>query len=259
VAIRALIVDDEPLARQGIRDLLADEPDVEVAGECGNGAEAVAAVERERPDLLFLDIQLPELDGFGVLRAVGVARAPAVVFVTAFDAHALHAFHVHAVDYLLKPVERDRFRVALRRARALLHAAPGDEARGQLDARLAALLDAVGRAPRAERRLLVRADGRAFFLAAPDIDRIEAEGNYARIRARGRSVLVRESLGELERQLDPDRFFRIHRSTIVNADRVREIQTMFKGEHVVITTDGARLSLTRKYRELLEQRLGKRL
>jgi two-component system, LytTR family, response regulator len=253
--IRALIADDEALAREGLRTLLAAESDVEIVGECADGADTVRAIEQVHPDLLFLDIQMPEGDGFDVLRTVGPTAVAAVIFVTAHDQHALEAFHVHAVDYLLKPVSADRFGVALARARSLLAGRTEDDRRE----RIGAMLEWLDRAPRDLGRLAVRTDGRTVLLSHDEIDRVEADGNYARVVVRNRSVLVRETLGELERQLDPARFIRVHRSTILNVDRIREIQPMFKGEHVVITTDGGRFPLSRKYRALLEARLGKRI
>jgi two-component system LytT family response regulator len=251
--IRTLIADDEALAREGLRALLAPEHDVHVVGECADGRETVARIGETRPDLVFLDVQMPEWSGFDVLRRVGVGTVPAVVFVTAYDQHALEAFHVHAVDYLLKPVDAERFAVAMRRARALLGVGGRDAARE----RIAEMLAALDRAPRGIGRLVVRVDGRTLFFRHEEIDRVEADGNYANVVVRGRPLLVRETLADLERQLDPARFIRVHRSTILNVDRVREIQPMFKGEHVVLTTDGARFPLTRKYRALLEERLGK--
>ena len=253
--IRALIADDEPLAREGIRTLLAAEQDVTVVAECADGAEAVARISELRPDLLFLDIQMPELNGFEVMRAIGVDAVPAVVFVTAYDQYALEAFHVHAVDYLLKPANEERFAVAMQRARGLLEYEHGRLAR----ARVASMLDAIAYMPPRLARLVVRADGRTLLLKPEDIDHIEADGNYARVHMRGRTLLIRESLSDLEGQLDPSRFLRVHRSTILNLDRVREIQTMFKGEHVVLTANGGRFPLSRKYRAVLEERLGKRI
>jgi two-component system, LytTR family, response regulator len=258
--IRALIADDESLAREGLRRLLENEAGVEIVGECVDGRDAVQRIEEVRPDLLFLDIQMPEADGFDVLRAVGVATVPAVVFVTAYDRHALEAFEVHAVDYLLKPVSPDRFAVAMERTRRMLGASPGDpDAALSERQRIGAMLAALERASRTPDRLVVRIDGRTLFLQHTDIDRIEADGNYARVVVRGRALLVRETLGQLEEQLDPHRFIRIHRSTIVNIDRIREVQSMFKGDQVVVMTDGGRFSLSRKYRALLEARLGKRI
>ena len=253
--IRALIADDEELAREGLRTLLAGEHDVGVVAECVDGRETAAWIEEHHPDLVFLDIQMPELDGFEVVRRVGVGAVPAVVFVTAYDQHALEAFHVHAVDYLLKPVSADRFGIAMERARAMLGHTEGDVTRQ----RIAAMLQALERGPQGIGRLVVRVDGRTLFLRPEEVDRVEADGNYAQVVVRGRPLLVRETLADLEEQLDPARFIRVHRSTILNVDRVREIQPMFKGEHVVLTTDGTRFSLSRKYRTVLEARLGKRI
>jgi two-component system, LytTR family, response regulator len=256
MTIRALIADDEPLAREGLRALLAGEPDVVIVAECADGADAVARIAALRPDLVFLDIQMPELTGFDVMRAIGVDAVPAVIFVTAYDQYALEAFHVHAVDYLLKPANEERFAVAMRRARSLLEY---DESR-LARSRVASMLTAIEQqtSPRLA-RLVVRADGRTLVLKPDEIDHIEADGNYARLHMRERTILIRESLTDLEQQLDPARFIRVHRSTILNLDRVREIQTMFKGEHVVLTVNGARFPLSRKYRALLEDRLGKRI
>ena len=253
--IRALIADDEALGREGLRVLLADVEDVEIVGECADGATTISLIEGVRPDLLFLDIQMPEGGGFDVLRAVGVDAVPAVIFVTAHDQHALEAFHVHAVDYLLKPVSGERFAVAMARARRLL----GERAEDDLRERIGAMLAWLDQTSRGLGRLAVRTDGRTVLLRNDEIDRVEADGNYARVVVRGRVVLVRETLGDLEQQLDPARFIRVHRSTILNIERVREIQPMFRGEHVVITTDGGRFPLSRKYRALLEARLGKRI
>jgi two-component system LytT family response regulator len=234
---------------------LAGEPDVVIVAECADGADAVARITDLRPDLLFLDIQMPELNGFEVMRAIGVDTVPAVIFVTAYDQYALEAFHVHAVDYLLKPANEERFAVAMRRARSLLEYEEGRLARG----RIASMLTAVEHAPPRLARLVVRAEGRTLLLKPDEIDHIEADGNYARVHMRERTLLIRESLTDLERQLDPARFVRVHRSTILNLDRVREIQTMFKGEHIVLTANGGRFPLSRKYRALLEERLGKRI
>jgi two-component system LytT family response regulator len=253
--IRVLIADDEELAREGLRTLLGGERDVVIVADCADGGDAVRQIEAHRPDLAFLDIQMPELGGFEVIDAVGVDAVPAVVFVTAYDQHAMEAFHVHAVDYLLKPVNDDRFAIAMDRARALLRHTGGDHARQ----RIASMLQARDRSSQGIGRLVVRTDGRTLFVRPEEIDRVEADGNYSQVVIRGRALLVRESLAALEEQLDPTRFIRIHRSTILNVDRVREIQPMFKGELTVLTTDGTRFPLSRKYRALLEERLGKRI
>jgi len=246
MTIRTVVVDDEPLARQGVRELLAREPDVTVVAECGGGEDAIAAVERERPDLLLLDIQMPGADGFEVLARLGSPR-PVVVFVTAHDAFALEAFEAHAIDYLLKPVEPHRFHQAIERARAQIAHDHGAQAAGRLEALLASL-------PRQRRypaRLTVRDGPRVTFVPVDDIDWIEAAGNYARLHVGDTRHLLRQTMTALEQLLDPDRFVRIHRSSIVNVDRIREIQPWFKGDYLVLLADGTKLSLTRKYRDRL--------
>ncbi len=247
--IRTLIVDDEPLARQRLRDLLRAEPDVLVLGECGDGREAIDAIRREAPDLVFLDVQMPAPDGFGVVRAVGAGRMPAVIFVTAYDRYALQAFEVRALDYLLKPFDRERFRKALGHARSQVERARA----GELADRLAALLDEVRPVPRAVERLVVKAGGRVFFLRAAEIDWVEAAGNYLRLHVGADVHLLRETMNGLEARLGPDQFLRIHRSTLVNVDRIREVQPLFHGDHVVILQDGTELAMSRGYRKNLER------
>ncbi len=256
MVIRALIVDDEPLAREGLEEFLAAEPDIEVIGEAGSGGEAIARIEQLRPDLLLLDIQMPDGGGFDVLRGLGPARLPpAVVFVTAHDRHALEAFEAHALDYLLKPVEQSRFREALERVRAQL------QYRSSRESGLASLVEELRQdKPSYRSRLLVKSAGKITFLKTHEIDWIEATGNYAKLHTgTGRHHIIRSSMTALEERLDPEQFARIHRSTIVNLDRVKEIQPWFKGESVVLLHDGTSLSLSRKYRERLLEKLGKAL
>jgi two-component system, LytTR family, response regulator len=250
--LRVLLVDDEPLVRQGIRDFLEDEPDVVIVGECGNGVEALEAIARERVDLVFLDIQMPELDGVGVAAALTAPDAPAVVFVTAFSEHALRAFEVNAVDYVLKPFDRERFRTALGRARARL--AAGE--RVELAGRLAAVLAELERSRGYAQRVLVRSDGRIRLVPVAEVDWIEAADNYVRVHAGVERHLVRETMAAMEARLDPARFARIHRSTIVNLARIRELQPTFNGEYAVLLHTGAKLTLSRGYREALRSRLG---
>jgi two-component system LytT family response regulator len=252
MTIRALIVDDEPLARTRLRALLDGEADVEVVGECGDGQAALAAVAELAPDLLFLDVQMPALDGFGLLEALGPGRLPAVVFVTAYDRYALRAFEVHALDYLLKPFDRDRFRKALDRARAQLAAA----GRGAADPRLLALLEDTRGARRPLERLVVKSAGRVFFLRTEEIDWIEAAGNYVRLHAGADTHLLRDTMNGLEARLDPQRFLRVHRSTIVNVDRIQELQPWFHGDYLVILRDGTQLTLSRGYRPKVEEHFG---
>ena len=248
--MRTLIVDDEPLARERFRTLLCDEPDIELVGECGDGKEAVSAIREKSPELLFLDVQMPEMDGFAVLRAVGPERVPAVVFVTAYDRYALRAFDVHALDYLLKPFDRERFQKALERARAQL----GE--RGTLGDRLLALLKDVKKVSKHPERFVIKSAGRVFFLRADEIDWVEAAGNYVQLHVGPTTHLMRETMGRLEARLDPEKFVRIHRSTIVQVDRIKEMQPAFHGDYIVILQDGARLNLSRSYREKLQTLLG---
>lgn len=242
--IRVLIVDDEPIARRGIRQQLRGEADLEVIGEYGDGAAAIDAITGLAPDLVFLDIQMPEVGGFDVVEAIGVARMPAVVFVTAYDEHALRAFDVHAVDYVLKPIDRHRFRTAVERARRRLAHAPG-----QLDRRIAAALGELGRpAHDYAKRLAIKGDGRVILVDVDEVDRLEAAGNYVEVHSGARHHLVRETMASLEARLDPARFVRVSRSSIVNADRVRELQPMFNGDFVVVLRDGTKVAGSRRYR-----------
>src|SRR4029077_2348211 len=253
--IRTLIVDDEPAAREGMRHLLAADPEIVLAGECSNGREAAAAIRDTSPDLVFLDVQMPELDGFGVLREVGVERAPAVVFVTAFDQYALRAFDVHALDYLLKPFTDDRFRQSLDRAKQLVR----QGRMGDLTRKLAALLDndESAPAPATSYRDPLRggAGAKVTLLPVGEIEWIDAEGDYVRIHVGKTWHLLRETMKNLEDQLDSARFVRIHRSTIVNLEKVKELQPFFRGEYVVVLHNGTTLKLSRGYRDNLEARL----
>ena len=235
--LRALVVDDEPLARSLVRVLLARDPEVEMAGEC-SGVEAVETVLRTRPDLLFLDVQMPEVDGFDVLAALGSGRAPGVVFVTAYDHYAVRAFEVHAVDYLLKPIDEARFAAALARAK--------ERARTRTaDPRLGSLLEEHARRAR---RFLVRGREKTVVVEAADVDWIEAADYYATLHVGGKAHLLRETLTDLARRLDPERFFRVHRSAIVNFDRVREIHPLFRGDAELVLDGGARVRLSRTRR-----------
>lgn len=252
MTIRTLVVDDEPLARERLRRLLEEEQDVDVLAECADGREAVRSVDQLRPDLVFLDVQMPEIDGFEVLAAIDPPQMPAVVFVTAYDAYALQAFEVHALDYLLKPFDRERFHRTMEHVRARLTDAGG------LDRRLVALLDEIEAArPRPRpRRFVVRSGGRIQFLDADRIDWIEGAGNYVKLHVGGREHLLRSTLKAFEEQLDPHRFVRIHRSHIVNLDRVTELQPWFHGEFVVVLTDGTELRSSRTYSDRLRAMIG---
>jgi two-component system LytT family response regulator len=253
--IRTLIVDDEPLARSRVHELLSSQPDIEVLGECGNGREAIAAIKGRKPDLVYLDVQMPEVTGFGVLEALEPAATPAVVFVTAFDEFAVRAFEVHALDYLLKPFDRERFLTSLERAREAVRWRRD----GRLDQRLAGLLADLGVQRRYLQRVLVKSGGRTVLLKIGEIDWIEAAGNYVRLHAGRERHLLRETMTALEEKLDPEQFVRVHRSTMVNLERVRELEPYFHGDYIVKLEDGTRLTLSRTYRERLEQRLGRAL
>ena len=255
--IRTLIVDDEPLARRNLRVLLEKDAQIEILGECGNGREAVKAIKSLSPDLVFLDIQMPELDGFDVLERAGTEHIQAIIFVTAFDQYALKAFDVHALDYLLKPFDDERFANALKRAKVQI------EARGidRLSERLLALLEERESERRQSKekdyltRLMIKVANRVVLLKVDDIDFIEADGNYAKLHIGRKSHLLREKMNDLEGQLDPDRFVRIHRSTIVNLDRIREMHPHFNGDYIVVLEDGRQLRLSRTRREHLETKL----
>jgi two-component system LytT family response regulator len=246
--LRALIVDDEPLARQRIRLLLDEEPDVQILAECGDGFEAVAQVEASNPDLVFLDVQMPDMDGFEVLRRIPQAALPVVIFTTAYDRHALRAFEVNALDYLLKPFKPGRFKEAVQRARDLIaNRNAGIAARG--------LLSMLGRTPAPAptgqlTRLAIKAPGRVTFLELDRIHAIEAAGKYAVVNVGRESHALRESMTSLESHLPPQRFLRISRSVIVNIDHIQELQPMFKGENRVVLKSGKSYPTTRPIREL---------
>ena len=235
-------MDDEPLARRRIRSLLSTEPDIEVVGESGDGTSAVKSILEHKPDLLFLDVQMPELDGFGVLEKVCTVHLPMVVFVTAYDRYAVKAFESHALDYLLKPFKRERFADAVARVRDYLRQNDTTD----YEERLAQMFRQL---KESKQRLVIRAGGRLIFLRYEDIDWIEAAANYARIHAGRELYTIREKISTLEEKLDPQNFVRIHRSIIVNADKIREVQSCGPGEYVVILRDGKELPLGRSFRE----------
>ena len=264
--IKTLIVDDEALARRRLRRLLEAEREADVVGEAANGRDAITAIRELQPDLLFLDVQMPEMDGFGVLEEVGAEQMPAVIFVTAFDQYAVRAFEVHALDYLLKPFDADRLRGAFERARQHL-AGNGSQAPASQQQQIMALLETLAAerrdAPLGSRpperpadRLMIKSAGRVYFVKVSEIDYVEAAGNYVRLHVGKDAHLLRETMNGVEARLDSGQFLRIHRSTIVNLDRVKEMQPWFSGEYVVIMKDGTQLKLSRGYRDRLEERLG---
>lgn len=252
VRFRAAVVDDELLARQIIREMLADDTEIEIVAECVNGLEAIEAIKTCQPDLLFLDIQMPEVAGFEVLEALRSERMPKVIFVTAYDQYAVRAFDYHALDYLLKPFDRERFELAVARAKTQIQR----ERNGELDKRILDLLEALKTETKHVERLVIKNGGRVYFLEADEIHWIEAEGNYVRLHTSNKSHLLREAIGSLEVQLDPKKFLRVHRSTIVRIDSIKELQPWFHGEYHIILHNGTKLTLSRNYREQLQQVLG---
>jgi two-component system LytT family response regulator len=249
--IKAIVVDDEPLARQRLVDLLQKEPDVEVAAECHDGHQAVDAIERLSPDLVFLDIQMPEVTGFDVVEAMG-DEMPAVVFVTAYDQYALRAFEVRALDYLLKPFDEARFQDALQRARGRVVQAAETDVRQRL---LNLVRDMKSSSARTD-RIVVKTGGRLFFLRTEEIDWVEAAGNYLRLHAGKNRHLIRETMNGIEARLDPEKFFRVHRSSIVNIDRVQALEPCATGDYIAMLADGTRVNVSRTYRDKVLGRLG---
>jgi two-component system LytT family response regulator len=244
--MRVLIVDDEPLACERLRTLLAAERDITVVTECHDGRAAVAAIQDLAPDLVFLDVQMPEMDGFAVLEAL--REPPVVIFVTAFDQFAIRAFEVCALDYLLKPFDRERFVKALGRGRAECERRSASD----LGARMQLLLAELRGRKRYLDRIVVRSGGRVLFLKVAELDWIEAAGNYVRLHSGAEEYLYRETLSQMEAALDPARFARIHRSSIVNVERIKELHPLFRGDYTVVLRDGRELTLSKSYRERLK-------
>jgi two-component system, LytTR family, response regulator len=253
--IKVLIVDDEALARNRISEILRKDSEIQLVGECANGLEALEAIREHAPHLLFLDVQMPEMDGFTLLEALPRERIPTVVFVTAFDQYALRAFEVYALDYILKPFDAERFNRTLHHAKAQIRQVRGSALnQGLLD-----LLADLKEKPKTKipERLVIKTAGRVSFLKTAEIDWIESEGNYVRLHVGKETHLLRETLNQMEDRLDSNQFLRIHRSTIVNLDRVKELQPWFHGEYRVLLQDGTQVLLSRKYREKLRDLLGK--
>lgn len=248
--IRTLIVDDEELARDRLRSLLSREPRIELVGEAADGRNAVAVIEKLRPDLIFLDVQMPELNGFEVLQAIDENDRPNVVFCTAHDKFALKAFDVHAVDYLLKPFDKERFQIALNRAISKVES----QTAGEKDSGIKSVVDEACKGP--VERLLVKTEGRVLLVKVEDIDWVEAADNYVNLRVGKESHMMRQTMNSLEGRLPPDRFMRISRSTIVNVERIQELQPMFHGEYIVVLKNGTKLTLSRSYRDKIDRLLG---
>ena len=262
--IRALIVDDELLAHKALKSMLKDDHEVEVVAECRNGNEAVKAIRELSPDIVFLDIQMPEIDGFQVIEEVGVERMPVTVFVTAFDKHALRAFEAHALDYLLKPFDHERFNTALLRAKTQVR----QQTLGKIsDSLLAVLHDIKPKSNESslkpERaahkqsidRIAIKASGRVYFLKTEEIDWVESAGDYLSLHTASGTHLIRETMEKFHAKLDSQKFLRIHRSTIVNIERVKDIRPFFKGDYVITLTNGKRLKSSRSYRHQLQSLL----
>jgi two-component system LytT family response regulator len=245
--IRAVVVDDEELGRDRIHSLLGDQPDVDIVGMCSDGPSAVETIEREQPDLVFLDVQMPGMNGFEVIENLDPTRLPAVVFVTAHDGHAIRAFEIHALDFLLKPFDQTRFEKALERARTQLASKQGQV----IDSRLVSLLEELRDERKYPERLIVKSSGRVFFVRAEEIDWVEASGNYVKVHTKADAHLLRESMKNMEVKLDPKTFVRIHRSAIVNIDRIKELEPWFHGEYIVIMRDGTRLTASRVFSDRL--------
>ncbi|HUI77531.1 MAG TPA: LytTR family DNA-binding domain-containing protein [Bryobacteraceae bacterium] len=246
--LTTLLVDDEPLAREGLRTLLLQDPEISAIHEAKDGREAIAAIRELQPDLVFLDVQMPEMDGVAVVKEVGADKMPAVVFVTAYDKYAIQAFEINAVDYLLKPVTAERFAQALARAKTHLQPRPGEEARRQI----LSLLETMASPRHSVRRLAVRSAGKTIFVDVEDVDWIEAAENYVQLHVGRAAHLLHVTMNTLEESLDPEMFLRIHRSILVNVRRIKELQPALHGEYVVTLQDGVRLQSGRTYNERLK-------
>jgi two-component system LytT family response regulator len=253
--IRALVIDDERLARNFILEMLKEDEEVEIIGECLNGREAIEAIQTHAPDLIFLDVQMPEVGGFAVLEKLAKEKMPFVIFVTAYDQYAVRAFEVNALDFLLKPFDRKRFKIAWQKAKARIQR----ERNELLDQRILSLLKGLKAEPSYLERLVLKTNGRIFFLDTDEVDWIEAEGNYVSIHSGEKSYLLRDTISGLEVQLDPKKFLRIHRSAIVKLEKIQELQPLFHGDYRVTMRDGTQLTLSRNYRDKLQDALGKAL
>ncbi len=247
--IRTLIVDDEQLARERLLSLLEGDPDIEIIGECSSGKEAIAAIKTESPDLVFLDVQMPEGDGFEVLESIDFHSMPIVVFVTAYDRYAIQAFDVHALDYLLKPFDQSRFERALIRAKSEVVLRNNTN----VNQKLLSMLEHIESHKKNLDRILVKSAGKVFFLKFDEIDWVESAGNYVKLHVGVESHLLRETMSEMERKLGNDKFVRIHRTVIVNLDRIKELQPWFNGEYIVILNNGTKLTASRGYKKKLSE------
>ena len=254
--IRAIIVDDEPLAREKVQLFAKDETDIDIVNVCSNGHEAIAACQKFNPELLFLDIQMPEMTGFEVLKQLKTNTLPGIIFITAYDEFALRAFEFHALDYLLKPFDRGRFKKAVEHARELIHSHTQSDITTK---QIKSLLDSMNQSPASLERLIVKTNGRIIFLRIDEIDWMEAAGNYVKLHVGGETHLIRETMNNLEEQLNPQKFIRIHRGTIINIEKIKELQPYFNGEYKVVLQNNIQVILSRGYRENFTKVLGKPL
>ena len=255
MSLRALIADDEALARKFVRRMLKDHHDVEIVGECTNGKETVTMIRKHQPDVVFLDVQMPEMDGFAVLESIGIDRLPEIIFTTAYEQYAIRAFELHALDYLLKPFDQARFEDAIKHAKERFRS--GRPSDGPLQIRT--LLESIKNKPQYLDRLVIKAGGRITFLSTNEINWIEADDKYVHLHTSKASPMVRQTLSAMEVQLDPSKFRRVHRSAIVNVERIKELQLLFNGEHSILLEDGTKLTLSRNYKDKLFDLLGKPL
>src|SRR5438046_245287 len=253
--IRALSADDEALARKFIRRMLKENRDFEIIGECSNGKETVAMIKKEKPDIVFLDVQMPEMDGLAVLESIGIEWLPEIIYTTAYEQYAIRAFEIHSLDYLLKPFDQARFKDAIKHAKERFRSERQKEVRMQISA----LLESIKNKSQFLDRLMIKAGGRITFLSTDEISWIEADDKYVHLHTGKISPLVRQTLSAMEAQLDPGKFRRIHRSAIVNVERIKELQPLFSGEHSILLQDGTKLTLSRNYKDKLFELLGKPL
>lgn len=254
--IRAIIVDDEPLARDKVQLFAQSIPDLNIVDVCSNGHEALTSLKKTKPDLVFLDIQMPELTGFDILEKIKKEKLPGIIFITAYDEFALRAFEFHALDYLLKPFDRERFEKAVERAKEIVASEQNSDITSQ---QIQSLLDSLKKDTQTLERIIVKTNGRIIFLRVDEIDWMEAAGNYIKLHVGNESHLVRETMNNIEKQLNREKFVRIHRSTIVNIDRLKELQPWFNGEYKVLLTTNAQLVMSRGYRENFNKAIGKPL
>ncbi|MDD8016977.1 MAG: LytTR family DNA-binding domain-containing protein [Bacteroidota bacterium] len=254
--IRAIIVDDEPLAREKVELFVRDEADIEVVAVCGNGPDAVEAYHKYKPNLFFLDIQMPQMNGFDVLQQLTTNPFPAIIFITAFDEFALRAFEFHALDYLLKPFNQERFRFAVNRAREILTSTSQSEISME---QIKVLLDAYQKKSVLMERLIVKTNGKIIFLKVNEIEWLEAAGNYIKLHVWNEEHLIRDTMNSIETQLDPGKFVRIHRSTIVNVEQIKEMVPWFNGEYKITLKSNAQVFLSRGFKDNFNKLLGKNL